>query len=122
MGLSIEKEDGVGLVNHNGMKWKNIDIGASCYFITGTFTEWLPLMNRDWVRKIVAQEITLAMKRHNAQLRGYVLMPDHLHMLIYLPEKKVLHKFLKCWRGRTARLIIDRLKREADQETLRILG
>jgi len=25
------------------MKWKNIDVGNGCYYITGTITEWLPL-------------------------------------------------------------------------------
>jgi hypothetical protein len=27
------------------MKWKNIDAGASYYYITGMFVEWLPLLD-----------------------------------------------------------------------------
>jgi len=42
------------------MKWKNIDIGAAYYYITGTFTEWLPLLNRADVRQMVCDDISAA--------------------------------------------------------------
>ena len=85
------------------MKWKNFDIGAAYYYITGTFTEWLPLFKNAEVRSIVRDEITHALSECNACISAFVIMPDHLHMLVYLPDSKLLHRFNKLWRGRSAR-------------------
>jgi len=48
-------------------------------------------------------------------------MPDHLHLLVYLPDDGQLHRFCKCWRGRSARRIIDILVAHGDVDTLAIL-
>ncbi len=90
------------MTNH---KWKNIDIGAAYYYITATFTEWLPLLKNSDVRKIVCDEITRALLESGGVVSAYVLMPDHLHLLIYLPEQGRLHRFNMLWRGRSARRI-----------------
>ena len=44
------------------MKWKNIDIGASYYYITGTVTEWLPLLDRADIRNRVCDDIRAALE------------------------------------------------------------
>lgn len=90
------------MTNH---KWKNIDIGAAYYYITATFTEWLPLLKNAEVRNIVCDEIIRALEECGGVLSAFVLMPDHLHLLVYLPEAGLLHKFNKHWRGRSARRI-----------------
>jgi len=103
------------MTNH---KWKNIDIGAAYYYITGTFTEWLPLLKNADVRAIVCEEITRALEECGGVLSAFVLMPDHVHLLIYLPEEGLLHRFNMLWRGRSAR----RITRYAEQrEAARIL-
>ena len=43
------------------MKWKNVDIGAAYYYITGTCTEWLPLLNNPCAREVVCEEIAAAL-------------------------------------------------------------
>jgi putative transposase len=103
------------------VKWKNIDIGASYYYITATFTEWLPLFERSDVREIVAGEITEALAECGAHLSAYVLMPDHLHLLVYLPEQGMLHRFCRNWRGRSARRILDTLGTE-DRDLLSVMA
>ncbi len=91
------------------MKWKNIDIGPSNYYITATFTEWLPLMKNREIRQIICEEIEKALDECDATLSAFVLMPDHLHLLVFLNEEGVLNRFCKLWRGRSARRIIDLL-------------
>ena len=86
-------------------KWKNIDIGAAYYYITGTFTGWLPLLRNAEVRAIVSEEIMRALKECGGMVSAFVLMPDHVHLLVYLPEEGLLHRFNMLWRGRSARRI-----------------
>lgn len=104
------------------MKWRNTDVGACCYYITATFTEWLPLFRREVVREIVCEEINRCLIDLNAYLIAYVLMPDHLHMLVFLPEYGCLHRFCRIWRGRSARRIIDLLAAKEDKAVLEVLA
>ncbi len=92
------------------MKWKNIDIGASYYYITGTFVEWLPLLNNATVRDIVCDEIGRALLECGGYVSALVLMPDHVHLLVYLPDGGQLHRFNRLWRGRSAQRIIAHAK------------
>ena len=100
------------------MKWRNFDEGEGYYHIT----EWLPLLARNDLRRAVVHEIKLALKRYGATLAAYVIMPDRVHLLVYLPSRDVLHKFLKCWRGRSARMMIDILLRQQDADALAVLA
>jgi len=104
------------------MKWKNFDIGAAYYYITGTFTEWQPLMRSAIVREIVCKEITRAVGECGGWVVAYVLMPDHVHLLVALPAEGLLHKFNRRWRGRSARRIIELLERGNHTDILSILA
>jgi REP element-mobilizing transposase RayT len=83
------------------VKWKNIDIGPAYYYITGTITEWLPLLNRPDIRQIVYDDIKVAVNELNASIAAFVIMPDHVYLLVFLPDEGILHVFNKKWRGRS---------------------
>ncbi len=70
------------------MKWKNLDIGAGYSYLTGTCTEWLPLLERPEMRSIVCEEITRANAECGASLAALVLMPEHLHLFVCLPRER----------------------------------
>ncbi|MDO8682071.1 MAG: transposase [Armatimonadota bacterium] len=103
------------------MKWKNLDAGAAYYYITATITEWMPLLERPSIREMVCRDIAEALKKCGGSLTAYVIMPNHLHLLVYLPEG-VLHKFCKLWRGRSGRHIPQLLDRQEDVESLRVIA
>ena len=49
-------------------------------------------------------------------------MPNHLHMVVAVMEEEQLHQFLKCWRGRAARHVIDMLIRQNDLASLSVMA
>jgi putative transposase len=104
------------------MKWRNVDVGAGYYYMTGTFVEWLPLLRREGVRAIISDEVTAALEHCRGSLTAFALMPDHLHLLVYLPGDGLLHNFNRHWRGWSARRIIDALRQQADEEILLVLA
>lgn len=104
------------------VKWTNIDIGPAYYYVTGTVTEWLPLLNRPGIRQIVYDDIKVAVNEFNASIAAFVLMPDHVHLLVFLPDEGTLHKFNKKWRGRSGRHIAELLKSQNDENILAILA
>lgn len=52
------------------------------------------------------------LKKFEAKLHGFVLMPDHFHLLLHLPEDKKLADFLRDFKSYTAKEILDILKPE----------
>jgi len=63
------------------MKWKNLDVGAGYYYITGTFVEWLPLLRREAIRALLSDELAAALENCQGSLTAFVFMPYHLHLL-----------------------------------------
>ena len=104
------------------MKWKNIDVGPAYYYITGTLTEWLPLLKRAGIRELVCAQIKYALAECGGSLAAFVIMPDHIHLLVYLPEANLLHKFNKLWRGRSGYKIIKLLKANAEPGILEVMA
>jgi putative transposase len=104
------------------MKWKNVDAGAGYYFITGTFTEWLPLLRSRTVRSIVCSEISGALTECEGYLSAFVLIPDHVHLLVYLPHDGQLHVFNRLWRGRAARRIVRYAQERNATNVLRVMA
>ncbi|GEM_PF-2048596 len=104
------------------MKWKNIDVGQGYYYITATFTRWLPLLRRQDIRAIVCAEIAGALADCHGSITAFVLMPDHLHLLVYLPREGVLHRFCMLWRGRSARRITALLEDHGDRGVLAVMA
>jgi putative transposase len=100
------------------VKWKNIDSGAGYYYITSTFTEWTQLFRYSQILHAACEEIVRAIP-DGGYLSAYVFMPDHLHMLAYLAEAGLLHRFCKLWRGRSARRITDFLAADGREDVLR---
>jgi putative transposase len=104
------------------VKWKNIDAGPSYYYITATVTEWLPLLQRPSIRSIVCPSIRDALDQCGGSMAAYVIMPDHLHLLVWLPESGLLHRFNKLWRGCSGRRIPQLLERQGDRQSLAVLA
>ena len=93
----------------------------TAYFITITCYEWLSLIEKTnlydfiytWFGRIHKQGIKTI---------GYVIMPNHLHLLIYFPEiDTILNKIIGEAKRFMAYEIIKRLKEKGDFKTLNFL-
>ena len=104
------------------MKWRNIDVGNAAYYITGTVTEWLPLLNIAEVRQRVCDDIQFALDVFGGKLLAFVVMPTHVHLLVHLAEEGLLHGFNKRWRGRSGRHIPKILERLGRADLLGVLA
>lgn len=104
------------------MKWTNRDVGNAAYYITGTVTEWLPLLSIAEIRQRVCDDIKVALDACGGALLAFVVMPTHMHLLVHLLDEGLLHKFNKLWRGRSGRHIPMILERLGNAEALRVLA
>ncbi len=68
------------------------------------------MLNNATVRDIVCDEIRRALAECVGYVSAFVLMPDHVRLLVYLPDGGQMHRFNRLWRGRSAQKIIAHAK------------
>lgn len=83
------------------------------YFITSSIVGGLPLFMNSSVTKIVLDALCYLQNENKVSLYGYVIMPNHIHMIA---EDEQLAQKLRSFKSFTARTIIDSL-REKNHKT-----
>lgn len=66
------------------MKWKNYTKENCLYFVTTTLRKFIPLFLDDEVVKIVFSSLDFLRKNKGLKVYAYVIMPEHLHLVVDL--------------------------------------
>ena len=69
------------------MAWNNYQ---NLYFTTATILEWKHLLKDDVCKTIITDSLTFLRKEERAYIHGFVIMPNHIHLIWSIPEKNVL--------------------------------
>ncbi|WP_103663727.1 REP-associated tyrosine transposase, partial [Gracilimonas amylolytica] len=85
------------------------------YFITSSTVEWYPLFMDTKICEIILDALKYVQEEHDITLYGYVIMPNHIHMVV---EGKALSARLRAFKSYTARSIINYLKANKKTRTL----
>ncbi len=82
---------------------KRFQKAESLHFITFSCFHRLPLLEAAGARETVEAVLELTRARHQARIYAYVLMPEHVHLLVNEPPRIVLAQFLKAVKQTTSR-------------------
>ena len=69
------------------MKLKHYDGDGRARFVTFCTHKKMPLLTNNRYRKIVVESIAAIRDRYKLKLLGYVLMPEHVHIVVVPPEE-----------------------------------
>jgi REP element-mobilizing transposase RayT len=89
------------------------------YYLTSVTHQRLPIFRSDEIKKVVADALNEARTSGGFKIFAYVLMPDHTHFLT--DNSREIKDTLRFLNGITARRIIDHLKRNGYETSLRKL-
>jgi len=93
------------------------DQRATIYFVTFTCHKWLPLFEETKLYDNIYNWFNLLIEK-DIKIVGYVLLPNHLHCMLYLPkEAPELYKIISNAKRFMAYEIVKRLK-ENNKESL----
>jgi putative transposase len=81
------------------------------HFITCSCFQRMPLLNEEHCRTEFLQILADVRERYRFALAGYVVMPEHFHLLIAEPETGNPSVVLQVLKQRTARTFLDRAGR-----------
>ncbi len=77
------------------------------HFLTYTVLNWIPLFTRPATAEIVLDALLYRQQQHGWRIYGYVILENHLHMLVQADD---LPKQLAHFKSYTARQLIDYLQ------------
>jgi putative transposase len=73
------------------------------HLITFTCYHRFPYLNDDHARTVFEHTLEAIRQRHNFYLYGYVLMPNHVHLLLSEPKRQLLSDTLRTLKTQTSR-------------------
>jgi len=82
---------------------KRFQQAESLHFITFSCFHRLPLLEAPGAREAAEAVLEHTRARHRARVYAYVLMPEHIHLLVNEPPQIVLAQFLKAVKQMTSR-------------------
>ena len=87
------------------MPWglKRFQQAESLHFVTFSCFHRLPLLESPGVGQTIEDILERARARHEARIYAYIVMPEHIHLLINEPPRIVLAQFLKALKQVTSR-------------------
>ena len=74
-------------------------------FVTFSCFHRRRLLDHDRAKKIVISHLAIELHHTGATCCGFVVMPDHVHAIIWFPQTGCLSDFMKQWKQRSSRQI-----------------
>jgi REP element-mobilizing transposase RayT len=88
------------------------------YFITCTIVDWLPIFASDGYCRIVSESLAFLRQSKFTQINAFVLMPTHLHAVLWPREGVSLSDVMRDFKRFTSRQISDLAEKLGDQNFL----
>lgn len=65
------------------------------YFFTSSIIEFLPVLEEDSMKKVVLDSWNIYREKYNVFIHGYVIMPEHIHILLYTDLGSQVRSFMQ---------------------------
>jgi putative transposase len=91
------------------------------HFITCSCYRRLPFLRSARRRDLLLSVLEQARERHRFVVVGYVVMPEHIHLLLSEPEVGTLSTVMQVLKQRTARALLPKLRRR-DARQVKLFG
>ena len=78
------------------------DEQGHAHFITFSCFKRRRLLDHDHAKGTVVSNLRHQLPKHDSRCLGFVVMPDHVHALLWFPRRGVLSDFVKWWKQRSS--------------------
>ena len=106
-----------------GLRGRLLFPEADCFFVTTTCYKWYLALASDQCKKIVCTSIDFLNAKYKSHVLGYVIMPNHIHLILFFPETNQLSDWMRDLKKFTAvriRQEIERMGQTSFSERLRV--
>lgn len=82
------------------------------HFITFSCYRRLPYLESDWAKRLFEQALEQARRQYRMHVVGYVVMPEHVHLLVTEPERETLAKVIQAIKQSVARREVKLMRKD----------
>ena len=100
------------------MKWKNQYPDNSCFFITSSVIGHRPILDLEGIPEMLLANLDKCRELFRFKLLGYVIMPEHWHILAHFAKGKDCLSFARDYKRFTSMEIIAVLGKMGDIESI----
>ena len=93
-------------------KLKRIILENYCYFVTTNTNEKENIFKDREIIQILIEDLEFYRKKFDFQLHAFVIMPNHIHLLITPSEKGDISKIMHDFKSHTSQVLNRLLKRD----------
>lgn len=86
----------------NVAKRRGYDDEKHIHFVTFSSYRRRHFLEPDIVKRIVIGYLGSRLAKRNGRCLGFVMMPDHVHALVWFPETRQLSPFMNEWKGQSS--------------------
>jgi putative transposase len=97
-----------------GLRDRNQYLDENCFFITTTCFNWYRLLQMESCKQIVSDSINFLNNKHDTATLGYVIMPNHLHLIIYFRQRNQLSNWMRDLKKFTSVMIRQEIEHSGD--------
>jgi REP element-mobilizing transposase RayT len=100
------------------MGWRNIYLDNHSYFFTSKIADGIAVLESRWAKETLLHLMDFYRERYKTRIQAYVIMPNHLHLIINSREGNNIKSFIQnLLRKSSIRIVAnleENLKRNAD--------
>lgn len=85
--------------------WKNFGDGGSTVFVTTTVLDFVPVFRNTHLSDEMVNVLFEVHSKLGAALHAFVVMPNHIHFMLRLPEGMHISSFVRALKSISARRI-----------------
>ena len=89
------------------VKRRVYDTERHAHFVTFSCYRRRRYLLTDWAKRIVIGQLGSRLAKAHGCCLGFVIMPDHVHALVWFPELHQLSAFMNKWKDQTSRSLKD---------------
>ncbi len=105
----------------SGTHYRNIYLDQCPYFFTSSITEYQPVLKENEMKRLILQAWSIYREKYHIQIYGYVIMPEHIHAVVYGEKGLQIQSFIQQSLRRSALSILEQLKKWPDSFRLPLL-
>lgn len=90
----------------------------SCFFVTTTCHKWLNLLIYDDCIKLLYGSLLFVNKKYSGNIIGYVIMANHIHLIVYFPQENKLSDYMRDFKKYTSVHIRKIVEKQAGNEII----
>src|SRR4030042_5939716 len=99
-----------------------LQVPGSANFITTTIVNFLPVFTNEALAKMVLDTMRIYTQKYRVQIHGFVIMPNHLHLLVTGGEQGLVSRLMGKLKEYSAKEIINWCLQNKEKSLLTIFS